>query len=89
MSKELQNIVNAEIKSINPAKKPLTIEVLRTFPEFRNVTDAEADEIIFSLQIFTELFHEFYVELEKMKQRGEINDIIEYLMNQEPLKIAA
>lgn len=76
-----------EIKNINPEKKPLTIETLRSFSGFEKVNDEEANEIIFSVQIFSELFHEFYVQLEKMKERGEIKDIIAYLLDEEkPIK---
>lgn len=83
MSKEVQDFLKEEIKRINPEKKPLTIETLRSFSGFEKVTDQEANEIIFSIQIFSELFHEFYVHLEKMKERGEIKDIIAYLLDEE------
>lgn len=83
MSKDLQeNFLNAELKSINPEKKPLTVETLRSFEGMENLTDEEANEIVFSLQLFSGLFHEFYIQLEKMKISGEIDDIISYLINE-------
>jgi ABC-type siderophore export system fused ATPase/permease subunit len=85
MSKETEDFFKEEIKHINPEKKPLTIETLRSFSGFENVTDEEANEIIFSVQQFAELFHEFYMELERMKERGEIKDIIAYLLDEEKL----
>ncbi len=85
--KKLFAMRKEEIKSINPEKKTLTIETLRSFPGFEKLNDEEANEIIHSLQIFSELFHEFYVQLEKMKERGEIKDIIAYLLDEEkPIK---
>jgi hypothetical protein len=83
MSKEEKDFLNEKITRINPEKKPLTIETLRSFPGFEKLTDEEADEIVFSIQLFSELFHEFYVQLEKMKERGEIKDIIAYLLDEE------
>ena len=85
--KELMNeLLSNEIKYINPEKKPLTVETLRTFAGFENVSDEEANEIIFSIQLFAELFHEFYVGLEKMKSSGEIKDIIAFLSGEEKIK---
>ncbi|MEK6614954.1 MAG: hypothetical protein AABZ32_02410 [Bacteroidota bacterium] len=86
-SREIINeLLESEIKTINPEKKPLTVETLRTFPGFEKVSDEEANEIIFSLHVFLELFHEFYVELEKMKSNGEIKDIIAFLSGEEKIK---
>lgn len=83
MREELKDFLKEEIKKINPERKPLTIETLRSFPGFEKLTNEEADEIIFSIQQFSELFHEFYIQLEKMKERGEIKDIIAYLLDEE------
>lgn len=86
-SREIINeLLESEIKTINPEKKPLTVETLRTFPGFEKASDEEANEIIFSLHVFSELFHEFYVELEKMKSSGEVKDIIAFLSGEEKIK---
>ena len=83
---EHTNFFGEEIKSINLEKKSLTVEMLRSFTGFENVSDEEANEIILSLQIFSELFHEFYMELERMKECGEIKDIIAYLLDEEKIQ---
>lgn len=77
------NFAGERILRINPEKKPLTIEILRSFSGFESVTDEEANEIISSLQIFSELFHEYFIRLEKMKASGEISDIPNHILGTE------
>ncbi len=45
-------ISDEELMRINPEKKPLTVETLRTFKGMETLSDEEAQEIIFSLETF-------------------------------------
>jgi len=46
-----ENIIkDYEFKSINPEKKPLTIEKLRSFKGLENLSDEEAHETLFAIE---------------------------------------
>lgn len=40
---------------INPRKEPLTIQTLKSFEGFEEISDAEAEEIIFALQTLSQI----------------------------------
>jgi len=64
-----------KIVQLNPEKKGLTVEKLRTFKGFENVTDEKALEIIDNLKRFAIIACKYYRIYKEQKQ--------------EPLKAAA
>lgn len=59
------------MKAINPKREPLTIEKLKTFEGLENLTDEEAQEIIFSLVQLASITFELFKELNEDEQNTE------------------
>ena len=59
------------MKAINPKREPLTIEKLRSFEGLENLTDEEAQEIIFSLVQLASITFELFKELKEDEQNTE------------------
>jgi len=76
-----QNLENekGKIIPIDFLDGSLTPDKLRIYKGFENITDDDAKEIIFTYQRFAALVFEFLKELEKKKERGEIQDITQFL----------
>lgn len=62
------DISDEELKRINPEKQPLTVETLRTFKGMENLSDEEAQELIFSIQNFCAILLEAVKEQEKQEE---------------------
>ena len=60
-------ISDEELMRINPEGKPLTVERLRTYPGMENLSDDEAQEIIFSIQTFCVILLEAVKAQEKLE----------------------
>lgn len=67
-------ISDEELMRINPEKKPLTVETLRTFKGMENLSDEEAQEIIFSLETFCIILLEA-VKAQTEKEEANINQL--------------
>lgn len=57
-----EKITDNELLRINPEKKPLTVETLRTFEGLENLPHEEAQEMVFSIRTFC------FILLEAVKQ---------------------
>lgn len=61
-------------KGINPKKEPLTIQKLKELTNSPEMSDAEAQEIIFAIEALVSIFVQFQYEEElKAKQNQETN----------------
>jgi hypothetical protein len=61
-------------KGINPKKEPLTIQKLKELTNSPEMSDAEAQEIIFSIEALVSILVQFQYEEElKAKQNQETN----------------
>jgi ASC-1-like (ASCH) protein len=69
--------------TLNPDKLDLTVEKLKTFNGFENITDEEAQETVFAIQTLANIFYEYINEKAILKK----NSIAEH--KNEKLKIAA
>jgi hypothetical protein len=49
-------------ESINPLKEVLTVEKLRSFEGMGHLSDAEAQEIVYSIRTFSNIVYEFLKE---------------------------
>lgn len=58
------NLQDGELRKLIRNKEPLTPETLRKFPGHENLSDAEAEEIIFSLRAFSALVFDYVKELQ-------------------------
>lgn len=45
-------------KSLNPSKEQLSVEKLKTFSGFENISDKDAEEIVFAIQTFAIILHD-------------------------------
>lgn len=46
-------------QTLNPNKEPLTIEKLKTFKGFENLSEKEATETVFAIQTLANILYEF------------------------------
>jgi len=51
-----------KLESINPQKEVLTVEKLRSFEGMEHLSDAEAQEIVYSIRTFSNIVYEFLKE---------------------------
>jgi hypothetical protein len=55
----------------NPKREPLTVEKLRTFPGFENLSDEEAEDQVHSIHQFCEILMDCAIRLQKQKENWE------------------
>lgn len=63
-------ISDEELMRINPEGEPLTVERLRSFQGLENLSDEEAQEIIFSIQTFCSILLEAVKAQEKLEEEN-------------------
>ncbi len=79
--KELNNWISKIIQS-NPNKESLTVEKLKSFLPHRNLSDEEAEEMIFTIHNFCCLMYEYIIKQNQLKEPN--GAIVEF--NQENTK---
>ena len=52
-------------ENINPAKEPLTVEKVKTFEGFENVSDEEALDIVSTIDALCRIVYEYLINLNK------------------------
>lgn len=77
--KENRQITSEELMRLNPERKPLTVEKLRELSGLKNLSDEEAQEIIFSIRTFCAIL------LELAKEKEPVIHSIELNINQQKL----
>ena len=50
------------LESLNPDRKSLTVETLKTFEGFENISFEEAENIVYSIQTLCRIVYEYMVE---------------------------
>ena len=82
--KNKANIIDLKkVGKINPTKEPLTVEKVKMFKGLENLSEEEAQEIVFAIQTLASILYEFMNEQELKKRKTESE-----IINQE-LKTAA
>jgi len=62
-----------KLRSINPKREPLTIEKLRTFKGMENLTDEQAQELLFSIQAFAIILYDLLATDENEQNNSNTN----------------
>lgn len=64
MEAKITKLTSEELMRINPERKPLTVEKLRELSGLKDLSDEEAQEIIFSIRTFCAILFELVKEKE-------------------------
>jgi len=68
--------INAFTEIINPQKEPLTVEKIKTFKDFENVTDEEALEIIYTIDTLCRITQEYLMNQNRNENTNPLNIVV-------------